>query len=193
VGTRRPPWVTYLLIVTNLVVFATPAPTIVLAVFRNDGWVQLAGNLLFLLVLGSNVEDRFGRIRFGVFYLLCGYLAVFCSAAIHGTGARALISGAGAEALAGASGAAAGVAGAYLAVFPRARAGSMARVLRYIPHRLPAWPVLIAFFVFQWFAGDILQAAIGFVAGVFAAVPMLRRRPRYAHPARRRWRRAAAQ
>jgi membrane associated rhomboid family serine protease len=181
VGDRRPPWITYLLVVANLVVFVTPPSTLV-AVFRTDGWVQLTGNVLFLLVLGSNVEDRFGRMRFAVFYLLCGYLAVFCSAAIHGTATQP-----------GASGAVAGVAGAYLAVFPRARAGSLARVLVFIPHRLPAWPVLILFFAFQWFAGDILQAALGFVAGVFAAVPMLRRRPRYVHPARRRWRRAAAQ
>ncbi len=173
---------TYLLVVANLAVFvAAPPPTVGLAVFSNDGWAQLAGNVLFLLLLGGNVEDRFGRVRFIVFYLLCGYLAVFCSAATGDTGA-------------GASGAVAGVAGAYLAVFPRARAGSLARVLAFIPHRWPAWPaVLILFLAFQWFAGDIVQAAFGFVFGVFAAVPMLRRRPRYAHPARRRWRRAAAQ
>lgn len=179
----RPPWVTYLLVVANLVVFAMSTETAGLAVFGNDGWAQLAGNVVFLLLLGSNVEGRFGRVRFALFYLLCGYLAAYCSAAILGTTTRA-----------GASGAVAGVVGAYLAVFPRARAGSLARVLAFIPHRWPAWPaVLILFFAFQWFAGDILQAALGFVAGVFAAVPMLRRRPRYAHPARRRWRRAAAQ
>jgi rhomboid family protein len=177
----RPPWVTYLLVVANLVVFAMPTEIAGLAMFRNDGWAQLAVNLVFLLLLGSNVEARFGRVRFGLFYLLCGYLALwFYSAAVGGTGAAA-------------SGAVGGVAGAYLAVFPRARAGSLARVLAFIPHRWPAWPVLILFFAFQWFAGDIRQAALGFAVGVFAAVPMLRRRPRYAHPARRRWRRAAAQ
>jgi membrane associated rhomboid family serine protease len=179
---HRPPWVTYLLAAANLVVFVAP-PAVTLTVFRNDGWLSLLGTVVAVLLFGSNVEDRFGRVRFLLFYLLCGYLAAYCTAQLSDTSTGAL---------AGAPAAASGVAGAYLALLPRARAGSMARVLAFLPERLPAWPVLILWFVFQWFAGHAAPAVLGFVIGVFATLPMLRRRrPRDAYPARRSWRRAS--
>lgn len=68
---------------------------------------HLAGNLMFLWVFGPNVEDRFGRLGYLVFYLL--------SAAAAGATHIVFSNG---PAL-GASGAVAAVTGAYLVLFPR--------------------------------------------------------------------------
>ena len=37
--------------------------------FLHASFMHLIGNMLFLWVLGPNVEDRFGRIGFLLFYL----------------------------------------------------------------------------------------------------------------------------
>jgi membrane associated rhomboid family serine protease len=163
------PWVTCLLVAATVVVFW-------------GAWPHLLVNALFLLVFGARVEDRFGRIRFVAFSLLCGFLTAY---------GLALLSHGEAELKSGAAGAVSGVLGSYLALLPRARAGSLNRTLRFLPERLPAWPLLILWFVLQWFLGEAGPAACGFVVGLLAAVPMLRRRPRYSHPGRRRWPRAA--
>jgi membrane associated rhomboid family serine protease len=65
-------------------------------------------------------------------------------------------------------------------------------ILFFIPLRLPAWLVLGLWFVLQWAysigygvaeggAVAYLAHVIGFVAGMLAAVPFLRRRPPYAY------------
>jgi membrane associated rhomboid family serine protease len=87
---RPPPWVTYLLVTANVVVFVVP-PTTGLTVFRNGGWLLLLGNI-----------------------------------------------------------------------------------------------------VFQWFAGYLGQASLGFLVGLLATAPMLRRRPRHSYPSRRHRPRATA-
>jgi membrane associated rhomboid family serine protease len=157
------PWVTCLLVAANVVVFWAA------------GWPYVLVNSLFVLVFGARVEDRFGRIRFVAFYLLCGYLAAY-GVALLGRGE--------AELAIGAVGAGSGVLGAYLVLFPRARAGSLTRALRFLPERLPAWPVLILWFILQWFLGGVAPAALGFAVGLFATTPLLRRRPRTRWPGR---------
>jgi membrane associated rhomboid family serine protease len=88
----------------------------------------------------------------------------------------------------GASGAVAGVLGAYLMLFPRARVWSLVPILLFIPLRLPAWLVLGLWFVLQWLyssgyavsnAGSVAYLAhvVGFVVGMIAALPLRDRRP----------------
>src|SRR3989304_4432696 len=47
------------------------------SMFMHAGWVHLGGNMLYLWIFGDNVEDRFGHIKFTIFYLLCGIAATF--------------------------------------------------------------------------------------------------------------------
>ncbi len=83
--------------------------TIFTSMFMHAGWVHLGGNMLFLWIFGDNVEDRFGRIQYLIFYLLCGIAATFAQLAFSkGSSVPNL----------GASGAIAGVLGSYLAMFP---------------------------------------------------------------------------
>ena len=168
-----------------------PVLSVLYSMFLHGGWLHLLGNMLFLWVFGNNVEDRLGRLRYLVFYLLCGYLAAYGFALVNANATDPLI---------GASGAIAGVLGAYLMFFPRARVWSLVPFLLFIPLRLPAWLVLGLWFVLQWAysagyavsaAGSVAYVAhvVGFVFGFLAAVPFLRRRPPYPYQGypRRPW------
>ena len=86
--------------------------TIFTSMFMHAGWLHLGGNMLYLWIFGDNVEDRFGHIKFIIFYLLCGLLATFAQLAFSlGSNVPNL----------GASGAIAGVLGAYILLFPKGR------------------------------------------------------------------------
>ena len=110
--------------------------------------------MLYLWIFGDNVEDRFGHLKFIIFYLLCGLAATFAQLAFSlGSHVPNL----------GASGAIAGVLGAYILLFPQ---GSV-RVLqgqRVIP--VPALVVIGLWFVLQLFSGigTLANAAQGGVA-----------------------------
>lgn len=153
-----------------------PALSVLTSLFLHGGWLHLLGNMLFLWVFGNNVEDRFGRFRYLLFYLGCGVIATYGFALANPDSTEALI---------GASGAIAGVLGAYLILYPRARVWSLVPVLFFIPLRLPAWLVLGLWFLLQWVytagyavsqAGSVAYLAhvLGFVAG--ALVGLLVRR-----------------
>lgn len=86
--------------------------TVLTSMFMHGGLLHLAGNMLFLWIFGSNVEDSMGRLRFVAFYLLGGVAAIAGQVVV---GADAPVP------LVGASGAIAGVIGGYLLLFPRAR------------------------------------------------------------------------
>ncbi|MEU9125601.1 rhomboid family intramembrane serine protease [Streptomyces sp. NPDC048506] len=111
------------------------------ALFVHGSWLHLLGNMLFLYVFGGMTEARMGRLPFAAFYLIIGYLALLGYAAAH------LDSG---QTLVGASGSIAGVLGAFLYLFPRARVTSVFPFLFFLPLRFPAWIVLLFWFFLQW-------------------------------------------
>ena len=75
------------------------------SMFLHAGWMHLLGNMLFLWLAGASLEDRWGRVCFLVFYIVCGVVA----ALIHG----AMIPQSRVP-MVGASGAIAGLMGAFL-------------------------------------------------------------------------------
>ena len=86
--------------------------TMFTSMFLHGGFMHLGGNMMFLWVFGDNVEDRFGHLRYLLFYLAAGLLAVL---------AQVLVSADSLTPMVGASGCIAGVLGAYLVMFPRSR------------------------------------------------------------------------
>lgn len=98
------------------------------SIFLHGGWMHLIGNMWILWLFGDNVEDRMGRGKFLVFYLICGILAGLTHYWINPLSTLPVV---------GASGAVAGVMGAYFLMFRHAR------VLTFIPPffliNLPAW------------------------------------------------------
>jgi membrane associated rhomboid family serine protease len=115
------------------------------SMFLHGSWMHLLGNGLFLWVFGNNVEDSMGRLRFLVFYLLCGLAAAATQVAVSPASPVPMV---------GASGAIAGVLGAYLILYPRVRVNILFIFfifIRVIP--LPAYVVLIWWIGFQLLAG----------------------------------------
>ncbi|MET7288372.1 rhomboid family intramembrane serine protease [Streptomyces sp. NPDC005573] len=164
----------------------SPALSVFTAMFLHAGWVHLLGNMLFLLIFGNNVEDRMGHIRFFLFYVVCGYAAGY---------GFALLNAGSAEPLIGASGAIAGVLGAYLVLYPRARVWVLVPFLVFLPLRLPAWVVLGFWFGLQAVnssghhdpgAGTVAYAAhvAGFLAGMLLAWPLKAGTPEPPEPRR---------
>jgi rhomboid family protein len=160
--------------------------------FLHGGWLHLLGNMLFLLIFGNNVEDRMGRVKFLIFYLVAGVVAAYGFALAQPDSGETLI---------GASGAIAGVLGAYLVMFPKARVWSLVPFLFFIPLRLPAWLVLGLWFVLQWVyasgsgvasAGNVAYLAhvVGFVFGMLVGL-VVRRGTGPIDPQPAQWRKPA--
>ncbi|MFC5754656.1 rhomboid family intramembrane serine protease [Actinomadura rugatobispora] len=135
------------------------------SMFLHSGALHLLGNLIALFVVGMGVEDRLGRLRYLLSYLVFGLVAVYGFAYVSPDSTTPLI---------GASGAIAGVLGAYLILNPRGRIVSL---VPPVVIRLPVWVVLGYWFVIQWLSlGDeesnvaYVAHIAGFVAGVAFAV-----------------------
>ena len=86
--------------------------TLFTSMFMHGGWLHLGSNMLYLWIFGDNVEDRFGHVKFAIFYLLCGLAATFAQLAFSMDSNIPNL---------GASGAIAGVLGAYIMLFPQGR------------------------------------------------------------------------
>jgi membrane associated rhomboid family serine protease len=117
--------------------YATP----VLSMFLHASWAHLLFNGIFLWVFGKNVEDSMGRVRFSVFYLLCGLAAA---------GSQIAIDPASPVPMVGASGAISGVLGAYLILYPRVRVHVF---VGWFLLALPAYLVLLIWIGLQLLSG----------------------------------------
>jgi membrane associated rhomboid family serine protease len=86
--------------------------------FMHASWEHILGNMLFFWIFGNNVEDALGHVRFLVWYLAAGVVAMAAQTTVT-------LEFAGVRAASipniGASGAIAGVLGAYFVLLPRAR------------------------------------------------------------------------
>jgi len=127
------------------------------SMFLHGGFMHIAGNMLYLWIFGNNVEDSMGRGRFLVFYLLTGSIA---------SAAQVLASPNSRLPTIGASGAIAGVLGAYIVLFPRARIQTLLFLGYFVRMtHLPALLVLGFWFVLQLFNG-LLALGVAQVGGV---------------------------
>jgi membrane associated rhomboid family serine protease len=115
------------------------------SMFLHGGWMHLIGNMLFLWVFGRNLEDLIGSGRFLLFYLLCGLVAAVVHVIFNPYSRMPTI---------GASGAIAGVMGAYLIKFPRARIITLVPIFFFITTmEIPAAFLLLWWFAIQFFSG----------------------------------------
>jgi len=97
--------------------------TILTSMFMHGGFLHIIGNMLFLWVFGNNVEDAMGRLRFILFYLLAGAVAVYAQSAIDTASTVPTI---------GASGAVAGVLGGYILLHPKARVVTLVIIIFFV-------------------------------------------------------------
>jgi membrane associated rhomboid family serine protease len=136
--------------------------TLVTAMFLHANILHLGGNMLFLYVFGDNVEDAFGHVRFLVFYLVSGFAAsaAFIGAQMLSSDPTALL-----VPSVGASGAIAGVLGAYIVLYPKARILTLVLIGWFIILPLPAILFLGFWFVYQLLYG-VLALGIEAVTGI---------------------------
>ncbi len=128
------------------------AATMFTSMFMHGGFLHIAGNMLYLWIFGNNVEDSMGRMRFVLFYFLCGITAAYSHALANASSAVPMI---------GASGAISGVLGAYLMLYPRARVLTLVVFGLYVRTvELPAMFVLGFWFVLQ-FLSALVSAGTG--------------------------------
>jgi len=176
VPSRHVPWVTWTLIGLNALVFLQEVtlpqsqlerlvqllalvpvellsdpwrhwPTLITSMFLHGGWLHIIGNMWTLYLFGDNVEDRMGPARYLIFYLLCGVAAGL---------AHTLTTPDSAIPTLGASGAVAGVLGAYVLLYPRARIVTLF-VLIIFPLfvELPAVVFIGVWFLTQLYSGTL--------------------------------------
>ena len=117
------------------------------SMFLHGSWMHLIGNMWFLWVFGDNIEDSMGRVRYAIFYLVCGVAAAMTQVLLNPSSVIPMV---------GASGAISGVMGAYLVLYPRVRVYALVILgFFFTSIALPAWTMLV-----YW-------AAIQLVSGVF--------------------------
>jgi membrane associated rhomboid family serine protease len=141
--------------------------SVVTSMFVHGGLAHLAGNMLFLWIFGDNVEERLGRTRFIIFYLLAG---------VVGALAQIFSSPASKVPMIGASGAIAGVLGGYLMLYPRAKVVTFVGI-PWLWHLLdiPAWVFLGVWFLGQfWFSRTSGVAWMAHVGGFLAGLGAVR-------------------
>ena len=158
----------------------TPIPlylTLFTSLFMHGGWLHLGGNMLYLWIFGNNIEDALGHFRFLGFYLFCGVVATLAHVASAPNSTAPLV---------GASGAIAGVLGAYMAAFPRARVHVLIFFFFFFQVvRIPALIVLGAWFIIQlanvWAGSAGASGGVAWyahIAGFLAGYLIMRRRKR---------------
>ena len=146
--------------------------SLVTSMFLHGGWWHLIGNMWFLWVFGSHIEDVMGAPRFLLFYLTCGVVSAVVQLAMSlGSPVPTL----------GASGAIAGVMGAFLVLYPRVRVTTLIFIVFFVTTvEIPAAFMLIYWFVIQLVSGLFSSGAFsdsggvawfahvgGFLAGLF--------------------------
>ena len=151
---------------------------LITAMFLHGSLDHLAGNMLYLWVFGSTVEDRLGRLNYLGLYLLGGMVATLGYVALNSRSPVPLI---------GASGAIAVAMGAYLVLLPRGRVLTVISTAAFQVVYVPAAVVLLLFFVTQFITGEenvaVEAHAAGMIAGALAAlvlgrIPAVKRRAR---------------
>jgi membrane associated rhomboid family serine protease len=146
--------------------------TLITSMFLHGGWLHVIGNMWFLWVFGSHIEDVMGAPRFLLFYLTCGVASAVVQLAMSiGSPVPTL----------GASGAIAGVMGAFLVLYPRVRVTTLIFIVFFVTTiEIPAAFMLIYWFVIQLVSGLFSSGAFsdsggvawfahvgGFLAGLF--------------------------
>jgi membrane associated rhomboid family serine protease len=154
--------------------------TIFSSMFLHGGWFHLLSNMWVLAIFGDNIEERLGSGRYLIFYLLSGVAAALLEVYIQPASSTPTI---------GASGAIAGVLGAYLVQFPRAKVASLVPIIFiFTIIEIPAVIFLGFWFVLQLFSGWLALHGTnaggvawwahigGFIFGIVAIPFFVRRR-----------------
>ena len=131
--------------------------TIFTSMFMHGGFAHIIGNMWFLYIFGDNVESILGHVKYFMFYLACGIGAALAQFFVEPASQVPMI---------GASGAVAGVLGAYMIRFPKARVHVLAVIIIFITtFVVPAQIVLGLWFLMQ-LSGGLGSLGVDITGGV---------------------------
>jgi membrane associated rhomboid family serine protease len=125
--------------------------TLFSSMFLHGGWWHLISNMLALYIFGDNIEDRVGHVLYLVFYLLGGVAAGGAHLVAYAQSTIPTV---------GASGAIAGVLGAYLVLYPRARVLTLVPIFYFL--RLIEIPALV--YLGFWFISQLFNGLFALTA-----------------------------
>ena len=145
-----------------------PFLSIFTSMFLHGGWMHIIGNMTYLYIFGDNIEERLGKLKFIIFYLVTGSFAAFSQAIIDPASTIPMI---------GASGAIAGVLGGYLVLYPKANIKVLFWFIIFVKViRIRAFIVLGGWIIIQFISfngtdvnsGGVAYAAHigGFISGI---------------------------
>ena len=134
-----------------------PVLTLFTSLFMHGGWMHLIGNMMYLVIFADNIEDVFGKKKFILFYLFSGIFASFSQALLNLSSDIPMI---------GASGAIAGVLGAYLFYFPKAKILVLVPFFIFFTLRIPASILLIFWFIFQFLNLSNIESSVAWMAHI---------------------------
>ena len=134
-----------------------PVLTLFTSLFMHGGWMHLIGNMMYLVIFADNIEDVFGKKKFILFYLFSGIFASFSQALLNLSSDVPMI---------GASGAIAGVLGAYLFYFPKAKILVLVPFFIFFTLRIPASILLIFWFIFQFLNLSNIESSVAWMAHI---------------------------
>ena len=188
--TGRKPYVNYALIAINVIVFALfffrsdyhqivreygfiparPTPvTYITSLFLHGGLGHLVGNMLYLYIVGDNIEDKLGHVGYLLFYLVCGAAADYANGAMVSESMMNIPT-------IGASGAISAVLGAYIFLFPKNKIIFfyffwILFIIRYGTFKVQSFWAIGLWFVLQFFShvssGSMTNIAYGAHLGGF--------------------------
>jgi membrane associated rhomboid family serine protease len=142
------------------------------AIFLHGDFMHLLMNMLFLFLVGCNVEDGWGRGKFLLFYLVSGVAANLAHYASEPTGDLPLV---------GASGAVSAVMGAFVVFHTTTKIKFFWWFILFGFFELPAVAAIAAWFVLQVLSGVVfhLDSVVaywahigGFLFGLAVAIPL---------------------
>ncbi len=188
--TGRKPYVNYALIVINVLVFALfffrqdynqivmeygfiparPTPvTYITSLFLHGGIGHIVGNMLYLYIVGDNVEDKLGHVGYLLFYLVCGAAADYANGAMCSEKMMNIPT-------IGASGAISAVLGAYIFLYPKNKIIFfyffwIFFIIKYDTFKLQSFWAIGMWFILQFFShltsGSMTNIAYGAHIGGF--------------------------
>jgi membrane associated rhomboid family serine protease len=122
--------------------------TVFSSMFLHASFLHVFGNMVFLAIFGPTVEDTVGRLRFPIFYLLGGLVALAAQVAVDPSSTGPTL---------GSSGAIAAVLGGYILLYPRARVLALVFIVFFFT--LVEVPAI--FLLGFWFAEQLYLGAAG--------------------------------
>ena len=127
-----------------------------ISMFLHGGFLHILGNMWFLYIFGDNIEDRIGHFRYLLFYLLSGIAAGLIHLFTNWHSQIPTI---------GASGAIAGVMGAYILLYPRARILTLIPIFFFFQFfEIPAFVFLGYWLLLQLVSAGLTPSDVGGVA-----------------------------